>query len=100
MVRFRKMSIGDVVLGRFDALVCVNFIHLIPPTDLRKHFKDFVQNNLAPDGMLVFDIVKNSQYRFNHDPSFLLEDLDLNIVVVDGFEFGRSLVFARKIAGA
>lgn len=93
---FRKMSLGDPVQGSFDSVVCVNFIHLIAPADLRTHLSTLVRDNLAPGGLLVFDVVRNPQYRFNHDSVYLLEGLDLQVEVMGGFEFGRSLVFARK----
>ena len=94
--RFFKMRLGEPVQGCFDAVVCVNFIHVIPPADLRNHIQALVRDNLAPGGMLVFDVVRNPQYRHNHDAAYLLEGLSLDVEVVDGFEFGRSLVFARR----
>jgi len=96
--RFRKMGLGDPVQGRFDAVVCVNFIHVIAPAYLRTHLGTLVRDNLAPGGLLVFDVVRNPQYRHNHDADFLLQGLGLQAEVVGGFEFGRSLVFARKVA--
>lgn len=97
-VRFRKMCLGDPVQGRFDAVVCVNFIHMIAPADLRAYLRALVQDNLAPKGLLVFDVVANPQYKYNHDAEFLLHGLGLQLQVVGGFEFGRSLIFARKEA--
>jgi SAM-dependent methyltransferase len=98
--RFATLRLGDPVQGHFDAVVCVNFIHIISPADLQTALRALARDNLAPGGVLVFDVVSNPQYRHNHDPAFLLKDLGLDAEVVGGFEFGRSLVFARKAAGA
>ena len=94
--RFATMRLGDPVPGRFDAVVCVNFIHIIPPADLQAALSTLVRDNLAPGGLLVFDVVQNPQYRYNHDATSLLQGLDVDPELVGGFEFGRSLVFARK----
>lgn len=96
--RFRKMGLGDPVEGCFDAVVCVNFIHMIAPIDLRAHLRTLVRDNLATGGLMVFDVVRNSQYLHNHDSDYLLQGLGLQVEVVSGFEFGRSLVFAKKLA--
>lgn len=96
-VRFRKMCLGDPVQGRFDAVICVNFIHNIAPADLRMHLHALVQDNLAPNGLLVFDVIDNPQYRYNHDAKFLLQGLGLQVKVIGGFEFGRALVFAQSV---
>jgi SAM-dependent methyltransferase len=98
--RFATLRLGEPVQGRFEAVVCVNFIHSIPPADLQAALRALVRDNLAPGGVLVLDVVRNPQYRYNHDPAFLLKDLGLDAEVVGGFEFGRSLVFAHKAAGA
>jgi SAM-dependent methyltransferase len=98
--RFATLRLGEPVQGRFDAVVCVNFIHIIPPADLQAALRALAHDNLAPGGVLVFDVVSNPQYRYNHDPAFLVKDMGLDAEVVSGFEFGRSLVFARKAADA
>ncbi len=98
-VRFRKMRLGEPVTGCFDAVVCVNFIHAIAPVELRAHFRSLVKNNLMAQGMLVFDVVSNPTYRYNHDPDFLLHGLGMQWETVAGFEFGRSLIFAHKTGG-
>jgi SAM-dependent methyltransferase len=98
--RFATLRLGDPVQDRFDAVVCVNFIHIIPPSELQAALRALARDNLAPGGVLVFDVVSNPQYRYNHEPEFLLKELGLEAEVVGGFEFGRSLVFAHKAAGA
>jgi SAM-dependent methyltransferase len=98
--RFATLRLGEPVQDRFEVVVCVNFIHIIPPAELQAALRALARDNLAPGGVLVFDVVSNRQYRYNHDPAFLLKDLGLDADVVGGFEFGRSLVFAHKAASA
>lgn len=95
-IRFRQLRLDEPLAERFAAIVCVNFIHIIPPDKLRDAFARLVRENLDAGGLLVFDVVDNPRYTFNHDPAFLLSEPGLTWETLPGFEFGRALVFARK----
>jgi SAM-dependent methyltransferase len=97
-ISFRKLLLGQALQGRFDAILCVNFIHIIAPTDLGAAIAQLARDNLEAGGLMVFDVMDNPRYTHNHDAAYLLEETGLAFEIVPGFEFGRSLVFARKPA--
>jgi SAM-dependent methyltransferase len=95
---FRRLALGHFLPERFDAVICVNFIHNIAPAQLRGFFSAILVDSLTPKGVLVFDAVSNSAYRFNHDPAYLLRDLDVAVTSMGGFEFDRTIYFAERRA--
>jgi len=91
----RRLSLSAPIDEMFDVVVCVNFIHNISPPELRELLGRICGDNLNSGGTLVFDTVSNPNYRFNHDPAYLLQDVGADLRTVTGFEFGRAIHFAR-----
>jgi SAM-dependent methyltransferase len=61
------------VLGAFDLIICLNdgLNHLLGNDEVRETLKAF-HNNLAPDGLLVFDVTTLATYR--EVPDLVVED--------------------------
>lgn len=95
-LRFSKYRLGDRIDGKFDAIVCVNFVHVIAPDVFSAALMRLISENLTANGTLVFDVVRNPSYRFNHSPDALLAKSQCSWIVQGGYEFGRSLVFVKK----
>ena len=81
-----------------DALVLVNWIHGFESKDLKKSINSIVKNNLNTKGLIVYDIIENNKnYKFNHSVYDLIDEEQFHITILDGYPFGRKLVFAKKI---
>jgi hypothetical protein len=85
--------------GKFDLIIMVNWIHNIELDVLQNKFNEFINNNLNNEGYLVFDILENKSYKYNH----LVEDLlfgikNINVEIVNkNYEYNRKLIYVRKI---
>lgn len=84
------------LVGNFDAIVLVNWIHHLAPAVLKDGLKQLFSANLNPHGVLIFDVVANESYRFNHDWRYLTSELDCQTRLFGPFEYGRYLVFVEK----
>jgi SAM-dependent methyltransferase len=82
--------------GMYDVVVIVNWIHNIPPSELKALFRQLFTNNLAADGYLVFDVIDNTNYKYNHDIGFLASELSKDYTIYEPFEYGRRIVFLKK----
>lgn len=81
---------------RFDVVVLVNWIHGFKSEDIRSSLNSIVKNNLNEKGLIVFDIIENNtSYKFNHTASDLIDLEKFAITTVDGYSFGRKLIFAE-----
>jgi SAM-dependent methyltransferase len=81
---------------RFDAIVLVNWIHGYDRDILKSHLNKIVNNNLNKNGLIIFDVVEdNSNYKFNHSATDLLDLQQFNFRILDGYPFGRKIVFAE-----
>ena len=81
---------------KFDVVVLVNWIHGFESEDIRYSLNSLVKNNLNDKGLIVFDIIENNtSYKFNHTASDLLDLEKFSITVLDGYPFGRKLIFAE-----
>ncbi len=80
----------------FDAVVLVNWIHGFEGEGLKKSINNIVKNNLNAKGLIIFDIIENNKnYKFNHAVSDLIDEERFLITILDGYPFGRKLVFAE-----
>ena len=95
-LQFARLRLGEPLSGVFSCIICVNFAHSVAPDTLKAALSELVHKNLAPGGLLIFDVVEEQPNSISHDPAFLLSDLGFEFEIVSGFSFGRSLVFAQE----
>ena len=58
----------------------LNWIHNIESKVLQKSFSKFINQNLNKNGYLIFDILENKSYKYNHDIEYLLEGIKILIL--------------------
>ena len=81
---------------RFDAVVLVNWIHGVESEVLKYRLSEIINNNLNKKGMIIFDIIEdNPIYKFNHAVDDLIDLQKFNLRTLDGYAFGRKLIFAE-----
>ena len=81
---------------KFDAVVLVNWIHGFESEGLKRSLKRIVKNNLNEKALIVFDIIENNKsYKFNHSISDLIDTNKFVITTLEGYPFGRKLIFAE-----
>lgn len=81
---------------KFDAIVLVNWIHCLENQLLKSRFSAIIKDNLNEKGIIIFDIIENnSNYKFNHTVDDLIDLQKFNITTLDGYPFGRKLIFAE-----
>ena len=68
---FRTGTFENVKKQKIDYLITVNFIHSIPPEELREKYRRLCENNEIRH--IVLDTVSSPQYRYNHDIDYLFE---------------------------
>jgi hypothetical protein len=79
-----------------DAIILVNWIHGYDSQILRLRICKLIENNLNAHGILVFDIIdNNSNYKYNHKVQDLIDESRFDIKIIDGYKFGRKLVYAK-----
>ena len=97
-IEFKEFDIFKNNLdSKFDMIIMVNWIHNIEANLLNKRFQKFISSNLNR-GYLVFDVLENKDYKYNHNPEELLKDIDNIKVNVSEkvYEYGRRLVYVKK----
>ena len=81
---------------KFDAVVLVNWIHGFEGEELKLRLTKIINNNLNKKGLIIFDIIENNpSYKFNHTAGDLIDLQKFDISTLDGYPFGRKLVFAE-----
>jgi len=96
-IEFRKFDVlNDELVGRFDAILMVNWIHNIEPLELKRIVERMFSENLNMNGVLVFDVLSNKGYKYNHSFEDITENLLSQVTVLGPFDFGRSIVFVNK----
>lgn len=94
----------DIVSGNlkdsYDLIIIVNWIHNLDHINLSCILKKLFIHHLNNGGLLIFDVVDNPGYLYNHSAKQLIgnliEENDAYFIEYDGFSFGRKLVFLRK----
>tara|TARA_B100000287_G_C20622762_1_gene776575 strand:+ start:1134 stop:1676 length:543 start_codon:yes stop_codon:yes gene_type:complete len=80
----------------FDAVVLVNWIHGVESEVLKRCLSAIINNNLNKKGMIIFDVIEdNPIYKFNHVIDDLIDSQKFNLRILDGYDFGRKLIFAE-----
>ena len=81
---------------KFDAVVLVNWIHGVESEVLKCRLSAIINNNLNKKGMIILDIIEdNPIYKFNHAVDDLIDLQKFNLRTLDGYAFGRKLIFAE-----
>jgi SAM-dependent methyltransferase len=62
---------GAALSGSYDAIIMVNWIHLIAPAILRPALASYFNAHLQPGGELVVDTIADPAYTYNHDVHIL-----------------------------
>ena len=86
----------DNLAEKCDAIVMVNWIHNIDPGLLRKRVTELFGNNLKNDGVLIFDVIENEKYRFNHNVEYLTQDVTGEVNLMGPYQYGRTIVILKK----
>lgn len=65
----------DPVIGSFDLIICVNWIHAIEIDLLKSKLQTIFQNNLSAGGKMIIDTVQGESYEHNHSIELLTKDI-------------------------
>ncbi len=80
---------------KFDAIVLVNWTHGYESKIIHERLSKLINTNLRKGGVLIFDVIENNhKYKHNHVIRNLINVDRFNIKVLDGYKFGRKLIFA------
>jgi hypothetical protein len=93
---FPDDSITQDNTQKFDCIVLVNWIHLIPPAVLKANIEKYFRENRSDDGMIILDTVPDPEYRFNHDIHFLTSGLSCTIEKIGDYERQREVWAIRS----
>ena len=98
---FRVGTFEDIAGEKIDYLITVNFIHGIPPAELKRNYQCLCEKNDIKN--VVLDITDSPNYRYVHDVSYLFDDLGYTVKkrlkryqVVNG---GRWIYILEKAVG-
>jgi SAM-dependent methyltransferase len=83
--------------GVFDVVIMVNWIHEIPTDILAAIFKNIFANNLSTYGELIFDVLDNPDYKYNHSALALTSELVANTSLVGQYDYNRNIYSASKL---
>lgn len=91
-IEFREFVFPESHLdGQWDAIVLVNWIHMIPGSILRERLGDYLATNVRPGGEIVIDTVRDPSYTFNHSVEELTGGLRCSVTKLGEFERGREV---------
>lgn len=95
-VKFEVGSFYSIKGKNIDYLISVNFIHNISPKELKKNYKVICCNNNI--NHIVLDVVHDNGYKFQHDISFLFDELGYKVVKINRYPTlnGRRWVYILK----
>lgn len=68
---FKVGTFDSIKNQRIDYLITVNFIHGIPPAELKDNYEWLLKSNDISH--LIFDIVDSPEYKYKHEPDYLFE---------------------------
>lgn len=64
--RFTDFTFPHPLDGRYDAIIMVNWPHLVDEERLRPQLAEYVHAHLAPKGVLIVDTVQDPAYTHHH----------------------------------
>jgi SAM-dependent methyltransferase len=97
-VRFAELTFPHPLDGRYDAIVMVNWPHLIEEERLRPQLAVYVREHLSPTGVLIVDTVQDRAYTFNHHIEHIAPD-GSSVAKLGDFERERELWAIQAGAG-
>jgi SAM-dependent methyltransferase len=65
-LHFAELRFPHTLDGRFDAIIMVNWPHLVDESTLQPPLDAYVREHLKPSGVLIIDTVQDRAYTFNH----------------------------------
>jgi len=96
--RFAEFTFPHPLDGRYDAIIMVNWPHLIEEERLRPQLAAYVREHLTPAGILIVDTVQDGAYTFNHRIERLVPD-KRSFTKLGDFERERELWAIQAGAG-
>lgn len=90
--------LAEKAIGSYDVIIMCNWIHNISPLVLKEKVDSLVQSNLKIGGELVFDVVDNESYQFNHSVESLQRDLPVKVKVLGRYEYGRQVLSFTRLS--
>jgi SAM-dependent methyltransferase len=91
--------LADDLLGKFDAIVLVNWIHEIEPIALKEAIARLFTKNLRTGGVIIFDVLDSPTYRFSHSADEISRNLHCRIAPVGDFDFSRRIFSLERLSG-
>lgn len=88
--------LDDEINGTFEAIIMVNWIHEIPPQILAEKFNTLFTAHLKPGGELIFDVLDNPDYKYNHSPNELTSGINADLSLIGRYDYNRHVYSARK----
>ena len=86
----------DDISEKYDAIIMVNWIASVNTDTLKEQVTKLFRENLNSSGYLIFDVLTKSLNKINHDPAYLIENLNCKVEYSTGYKYGRTLVFLEK----
>lgn len=83
--------------GTFDMIILVNWIHHIEPAVLKNKLSEYFSNNLSVSGEIIIDTVQDKAYRYNHQVTYLIEDLNCSLISIGKYAREREVWVIKKI---
>lgn len=75
---FKVGTFENIKDQKIDYLITVNFIHVIPPDELKEKYDDLCRNNDIKH--IVLDITDSPEYLFTHDINYLFGGLGYKVL--------------------
>lgn len=88
--RFAEFTFPQLLEGRYDAIIMVNWPHLVAEDRLRPHLAEYVHLHLNEAGVLIIDTVQDAAYTHRHDVRRLAPEGSA-VTHLGGFERRREL---------
>jgi SAM-dependent methyltransferase len=96
-VIYRRFDLlSDRLEMEWDAIVIVNWPHLIPPEPLADIFREAI-GRLCRDGVLIVDTVDDPEYAHHHSIEYLTAGLSCAVSVLGRYPRGRTVFIVSSI---
>ncbi|HRP31656.1 MAG TPA: class I SAM-dependent methyltransferase [Agriterribacter sp.] len=83
--------------GSYNVIVMVNWIHHVEPLTLKKKIEEYFEWFLQDGGVIIIDTVQDPEYEFNHNISFLTENVNCELVKIGDYERNREVWSIIKV---
>jgi SAM-dependent methyltransferase len=96
-IHFQQFSfVENALIGNYDIILLVNWIHGIEPEILKEKIRVYFNKNLNINGIIIIDIVKSTDYKYNHKIKYLLENINCAVEKIYEKLSGRELYIIKK----